>query len=117
MVLILFTMAFVLGPAMFFALERVEGQHWPLALAASLLVVASFVLRGEAGLTLSLDVVPVFLSVTFIWLAWILVMVLLARAVRQSWPTPRARRLARAAGAMGTTVPWFGFAAAQMMAR
>lgn len=117
MVVILFLMAFVIGPALFFALDRVEGRHWPLALAVSLLVVASFILRSDANLTVDFDVTRRFLSVTFIWLAWVLVMVLTARALKQAFFSIRARWLIRITCAMGTTVPWFGFAAAQMMAR
>ncbi len=117
MLILLFIMAFVIGPALFFALDRVVGKHWPLALVASVLVLASFVLRSEASLAFSADVTRTFLSVLFIWLAWVLVMVLAARAVRQALPSLRARRFVRVAGAMGTTVPWFGFAAAQMIAR
>lgn len=117
MVLVLFIMAFVIGPALFFALDRVAGRHWPLALVAAVLILASFVLRSAAKLTFEFDVVRTFLSVMFIWLAWVLVMVLAARALRHVASSPRAKRLVRVAGAMATTVPWFGFAAAQMMAR
>ena len=73
MLLILFTMAFVLGPALFLALVRLDPGRGPLALVA--------------------------------------------HAVRAAYPTPGVRRWSRAVGAMGTTVPWFGFAAAQMMVR
>lgn len=117
MVIFLFTMAFVIGPALFFALDRVSGRHWPLALVASVLVMGSFILRSEANLTFDFDATRTFLSVTFIWLAWVLVMVLTARALKLAFPSVRARRWIRALGAMGTTVPWFGFAAAQMMVR
>ncbi|MBY5933787.1 hypothetical protein KUV51_12320 [Tateyamaria omphalii] len=117
MVVILFIMAFVIGPGLFFLLDRVAGRHWPLAFVASLFVLASFLLRSDAYLTFPFDATRVFLSVTFIWLGWVLVMVLAARALREAFPTARGQRLVRAAGAMGTTVPWFGFAAAQMMAR
>ncbi|WP_299047055.1 hypothetical protein [uncultured Tateyamaria sp.] len=117
MVTILFTMAFVIGPALFFALDRVAERHWPLAFAASVLVMISFLLRSGANLTLAFDATRTFLSVASIWIAWVLVMVLAAGALRRAYPSIRARRLIRVAGAMGTTVPWFGFAAAQMMAR
>ena len=116
MVVILFTMAFVLGPALFLALERSEGRRWPLALIASIMVLLSFIFRSEASLTLSVDPTPVFLSVLLIWLAWVLVLVIVARAMYAAQPTPTMRRWSRAICAMGTTVPWFGFAAAQMMA-
>ncbi|WP_299294725.1 hypothetical protein [uncultured Tateyamaria sp.] len=116
MLLILFTMAFVIGPALFLALVRTDGRRWPLALIASVLVVLSFVFRSEASLTLGVDPTPVFLSVLLIWLAWVLVMVIVARAMYAAQPTPTMRRWSRAICAMGTTVPWFGFATAQMMA-
>lgn len=117
MVLILFTMAFVIGPALFFVLDRFTRKHWPLAFAASVFVMLSFLLRSEANLTLQFDVTRTFLSVASIWIAWILIVTLVAGALRDTFPSAQARRLIRAGGAMGTTVPWFGFAAAQMMAR
>ena len=115
MVLALFTAAFVIGPALFLALERLDGRRWPLALTASVLVVFSFMLRSDAGLSLSVDLTPLALSLLLIWLAWILVLVLVARALRATVPTPRARRWGRAICAVGTTVPWFGFVTARMM--
>jgi hypothetical protein len=116
MVLILYTMAFVIGPALFLLLSRQGGRLWPPALVASFMVVLSLALRNEAGMTLTVDPGPLFFSVFLIWLAWIVVLVMVARALRRTYPGLRARRLVRAFGAMGTTVPWFGFAAAQMMA-
>jgi len=117
---VLFLMAFVVGPALFLALllvlAHVKGRVWPLALIASLLVIASFALRNEASLTVSVDRTILFASLVLIWLAWIVVLVLVVRALSRTFPQPKARRWARAFGAMGTTVPWFGFAAAQMMA-
>ena len=62
------------------------------------------------------EVRQVFLSVLLIWLAWVLVMVVVARALQAASPTLTMRRWSRAICAMGTTVPWFGFATAQMMA-
>lgn len=117
MIVVLFTMAFVLGPALFLMLLRLDGQRWPLALVASVLVVLSFRAHSEASLTLTLAPLPVFLSILFIWLAWIIVLVMVTQAMRRTYPTRRAGRWARAFGAMGTTVPWFGFATAQMIAR
>lgn len=117
MVLILFTMAFVLGPTLFLVLVNFDGRRWPLALIASVMVLLSFLLRSEAGLTLGVNPLPVFLSILFIWLAWIVVLVMVVHAVHATYPTRKAHRWSRAIGAMGTTVPWFGFAAAQMMVR
>lgn len=115
MLLILFTMAFVLGPALFLLLAQFDGRLWPLALISSVLVVLSLALRNEAALTLGLDRWAVFFSVFLIWLSWIMVLVLVMRALRRTYPSRNMHRWSRAIGAMGTTVPWFGFAAAQMM--
>lgn len=116
MLLILYTMAFVVGPALFLALARYDGRLWPPALIASVMVVLSLALRNEASMSVAVDPGPLFFSILLIWLAWILVLVLVVRAVRRTYPGPTAQRWARGLGAMGTTVPWFGFATAQMMA-
>ncbi|MEL6450234.1 MAG: hypothetical protein AAFQ19_03165 [Pseudomonadota bacterium] len=116
MLLVLFTMAFVLGPALFLVMAQFDGRLWPLALLSSVFVVLSLSLRHEASLRLAVDPGPLFVSLFLIWIAWILVLVLVFRAVRQSVRSRTGRRWARAFCAMGTTVPWFGFATAQMMA-
>ncbi len=116
MVLLLFTIAFVLGPALFLALIGFDGRAWPVALLASVLAVVSFALRNEVMVVLAVDRTSILASILAIWLAWILVLVLVVRAAHRTWPTRKARKIARALGAMGTTVPWFGFATAQMMA-
>mmetsp|Transcript_28313 Transcript_28313/g.52738 ORF Transcript_28313/g.52738 Transcript_28313/m.52738 type:complete len:118 (-) Transcript_28313:7882-8235(-) len=116
MLLILYTMAFVIGPALFLALSHYDGRLWPPAMIASIMVVLSLALRNEAALSVTVDPGPLFFSILLIWMAWILVLVLVVRAVRRTYPNPTAQRWARGLGAMGTTVPWFGFATAQMMA-
>ena len=115
MVVILFAMAFVLGPALFLALLRLEVPPGALMVVASFLVVLSFVLRSEARLTLEFDPVVVLSSVVLIWLAWVSLMVLVAQALFAAVASRPARRAVRAICAMGTTVPWFGFATARMM--
>jgi len=117
MVYVLFAMAFVLGPALFLVMSRRDGRRWPLALVASVMVILSFALRNEASLSVFPDLVQVFASVALIWVAWVLVLVIVAQALRATYPTSAMRRWSRVIGAMGTTVPWFGFAAAQMMVR
>ncbi|MEL6617843.1 MAG: hypothetical protein AAFY39_13295 [Pseudomonadota bacterium] len=117
MLILLFVMAFVLGPALFLALEQFDGRAWPLALIASSMAAVSFALRNEVSVMLGAAPGTLFASLMLIWLAWVLVLVLVVRAARRTWPGRTPRRVARSIGAMGTTVPWFGFAAAQMMAR
>lgn len=116
MVLILYIVVFVVGPALFLLLARSDGRSWPLAAIASVLVALSFALRKNASLLVAVDTGPLLVSLFLIWVAWILVLVLVVRAVCRTYSGHGARRWAQALGAMGTTVPWFGFAAATMMA-
>lgn len=116
MVWLFFAMAFVLGPAVFFLLAQFDGRGWPLALAASLLAIGSFVLQQEAALSVTADHAVLLGSVAFIWLAWVLMVVLTVRAMRLHLPGDIARRWSRSLGAVATTIPWFGFATAQLMA-
>lgn len=116
MLVLLYTMAFVAGPALFLVLAQFDGRLWPLALISSVLAVLSLALRNEATVAAGTDPGPLFFSVFMIWIAWILVLVLVVRAARHSLPTRRARRIAQGLGAMGTTLPWFGFTTAQMLA-
>jgi hypothetical protein len=115
MIFVLFVMAFVLGPALFLILVRIDGQWWPLMLISVLMVAFSFYLRKQANLTVGPAMMSQFLSVMLIWLAWILVLVLVVGAVRRAFPSPAMNKWSRVIGAMGTTVPWFGFVTAQMM--
>lgn len=115
MVVVLFTMAFVLGPALFLALLHFDVSPGALMVMASFLTVLSFVLRSEARLTLDFDPALVLSSVVLIWLAWVSLMVFVAQALFAALASKPARRAARAVCAMGTTVPWFGFATARMM--
>lgn len=116
MVPLLFTMAFVLGPALFLGLVYFDGRGWPLALLASVLAVVSFALRNEAMVVLGVDRSSLFASILLIWLSWVLVLVLVVRAAHRTWRSRLARRVARVLGAIGTTLPWFGFTTAQLMA-
>jgi len=116
MVSILFLIVFVVGPILFFALDRVAGKHWPLVLVVVALILASFALQSAVTLPIATEMTRSVLGVMCVWIAWVLIMVLAARAMRHVLPLLRARRISRMAGAMGTTVPWFGFAAAQMIA-
>ena len=114
-VILLFVMAFILGPALFLVLAQFDGRAWPLALIASSMAAVSLALRNEVGVILGTAPRTLFASLMLIWLAWVLVLVLVVRAARRTWPGRGPRRIARAFGAMGTTLPWFGFATAQMM--
>ena len=89
MVHILYALAFVVGPALFLLLLlRFDGRSWPLAMIASALVALSFALRKFASPALTVDAGPLLVSVFSIWVAWILVLVLVVRRVRQTYPGP-----------------------------
>ncbi|MEL7131679.1 MAG: hypothetical protein AAGK77_04630 [Pseudomonadota bacterium] len=115
MTLILFLLAFVIGPAAFFVLDRRGGRHWPLALLAAVLVAAAVILSNVDAV--GSEVAQELLSVLLIWVAWVLVMVLAARALRRILARTQGERWVRVLGALGTTLPWFGFAVSQWMAR
>ena len=117
MFLILFTMAFVVGPALCLVLVHFDGRRLQPALIASVLVTLSFTFRNEVGLTPSVETIPLFLNILLIWLAWIVVLVMVAPAIREAYPSFNARRWSRTNCAMGTTVPWFGIRADQLMVK
>ena len=117
MFLILFTMAFVVGPALCLVLVHFDGRRLQPALIASVLVTLSFIFRNEVGLAPSVETIPLVLYIVPLWLAWIVVLVLVAPAIREAYPSLNARRWSRANCAMGTTVPWFGFRADQLMVK
>lgn len=116
MVVVLYAMAFVVGPALFLILGRRQGRRWPLALGASICAALSYALRSDLRVTLAPDPAPLFASVALIWLAWIFVLSMVMRGVLATRPTRTLRRISRAVLAMGTTVPWFGFATARYLA-
>ncbi len=54
-------------------------------------------------------------GIVLIWFGWIGVLAFVALALRQNDPSVKMRRWTAIIGAMGTTVPWFGLASANMM--
>lgn len=116
MLYVLFLLAFVAGPALYFWLLRHNRQVWPLALVAVLLAVMSFGVRHGTALPFGSDAARSGESVLLLWLAWVLVVVLVVQVLGRAFASPVARNRSRTLGAVGTTLPWFGFAAAQMMA-
>lgn len=104
--MVLFFLCFLLGPALYFGLWQVCPRPRQMALFATLCgVTALFV--WAMGLEWSQP-----LSIGLVWLSWVAMLTaggLTLRAV-YGW-----KRVGRALGAMGVTLPWFGFATAQMM--
>lgn len=104
--LLLFSLCFLLGPALYFGLWRVCPQPRRMALFASVCAGTALLLWVSGPIWSQ----PA--SMALVWLSWVAMLTaggLTLRAV-YGW-----RRVARALGAMGVTLPWFGFATAQLM--
>ena len=112
----LFTLIFVGGPVMFhiglwYGRTR-RGEALILAITLAL-VLAGLLLqqaRGQAS--------PTFLAggaVAF-WLAWVGILVFCVLRIRRVLPGLKIQRWSRVLGAIGTTIPWFGFVSATMLA-
>lgn len=104
--LALFAICFIAGPIVFLLSWRHFAAPHTLALFALLCVFASTVLAGIA------QPWAASLSLGMIWLGWICVLAAGAQTCAQIFGGPR---LSRMVGAVGVTLPWFGFATAQWM--
>lgn len=100
MVLTGFALAFVIGPAIFFALVRLERMRMPYLVAGAAVLMTIAIWLGGVWALLPL------------WGSWILacasVTIVGMRFVQGG------REWVRALGAIATTAPWFGFAAVQL---
>lgn len=117
--IVLFIVVFVIGPVLF----RSGLNHADTVNKARFLMLmpAAFGLAGWgakwlAGASWGREMWATLPGITLVWLGWIGLLIYGAARVQAMMPTPTGRRWTRALGAMGTTVPWFGFASAQMIA-
>lgn len=115
-----FLLCFGVGPGLFWLAARRKASRTRFAAIWGL----SVLLIG-AALLLRHRVMPAYPDATFaglgvllsLWLAWILVLALAVMALRAR-PFPFAlHRAAFALGAVGTTLPWFGLYAAEMVTK
>ncbi|MCR8825157.1 hypothetical protein [Pseudosulfitobacter koreensis] len=116
--LVLFLIIFGLGPWIFLRLFRLPTTRAVLFGLFAFLVMAiavSLWLQGVAPVPWGANVWATWIGMTLIWAAWIAVLALAALAWRQRDPRPAMRRWIGVIGAMGTTVPWFGLAAARLL--
>lgn len=113
-----FLLCFVFGPGLFWLIARRCATRARFAMIWAL----SMLLIGTA-LVLRHWVMPAYPQVPMagigvllsLWLAWILVLALAVLAIRARPFSFRLHRTAFALGAVGTTLPWFGLYAAQMV--
>jgi hypothetical protein len=109
--LIAFAVCFLGGPALCAALLRLPGKVWALlSLAVSVVLsvtaALSYRLAGAEGHVSSL---------ILLWLSWVLAIAMVALALRSKIENPTIRRWVLILALLATTLPWFGFATAQMM--
>lgn len=116
----IFVVFFVGGPLIFRALTRAAPSRSAVrALAVFAGVSALFGIGVRYGFSslwgenTALTLVCLFA----IWLAWIGILALGAQVLRAREPGLRMRRWTGVIGAVGTTVPWFGLASADLMTR
>ncbi len=117
MVTAIFLVFFVGGPMIFRTLIRATPTSNALRFLAVLTIlcaVIGLILRysftdGGMGLWLS------GFSVLLFWMAWIGVLAYTAQILRRSDQSARMRRWTAIIGALGTTVPWFGLASANLI--
>ena len=110
--LLSFVIAFIAGPAAFFVLARQSRGRvavWSLGLMAAGLTISALVLfERAAGQGAQIA------ALAMLWLAWIAAVTMVVQALRRR--LPHMARVLNALGAMATTLPWFGFYFATMVA-
>lgn len=104
----LYVLVFVVGPGLFLLLWYRAADPRGLALGA---LVAS--LAGPALQLFGTGWGTAIAAIGLIWLGWVLVMAAGAMIVAKAQPDYRL--LCRVLGAIGTTVPWFGFVTARLL--
>lgn len=106
--LIAFLVTFVAGPLLVGLLLRLPAR-------IGTLVTLSASVIGAAGAAVWLQERAPLGSLTAFWLGWVLAVGLVAQAVRRRMPGPQVRRGTMIVALLASTLPWFGFATAQMM--
>ncbi len=116
--LILFVVVFALGPWVFLRLMRLPSlpaSFFRLSAFVVVIIAASLWLQFLAPVPWAANIWALWIGMVLIWAAWIAVLALAALALRQVDHGQAMRRWTSVIGAMGTTVPWFGLAAARLM--
>jgi hypothetical protein len=106
----LFVLAFVLGPALFLLLWRGAVSSRQMAAVSLVLALTSPFLP-----VLSDAIWVALVSFLMIWLGWVLVTASASKAMVE-FHSERAKAV-RALGAVTTTLPWFGYATADLFLR
>jgi len=116
----LFVVVFVGGPLLFhlsLRLSRRFGGSLLLAVLVAICVMLAISLRAWAGPDWGVAQPLTLAGLAAIWGGWIALLAFCVFKLRAADPSPMMRRVTAFAGPLLTTVPWFGFALAEMMAR
>lgn len=116
---VLFLVVFVVGPLLFRSgLNHVDTLNKArfLMLVPAVLGLAGWGAKIAVGAAWGRELWATVPGIALVWLGWIGLLVYGAARIQFLVPDIRVRKLTRALGAIGTTVPWFGLASAQMMA-
>ncbi|MEP4198461.1 MAG: hypothetical protein ABJL99_22810 [Aliishimia sp.] len=115
---VLFIVVFVIGPLLFRSglnhADLVNKARF-LMLVPALLGVAGWGAKVLAGAAWGRKLWATVPGIALVWLGWIGLLVFCAARIQVLIPSAIGRKWTRALGAIGTTVPWFGLASAQMM--
>ncbi len=102
----LYALCFVAGPALFFVIWRFRTVPQMHCLFAALFAAFSIALSAIDSTWSN------YASFGALWLGWILILVAGAAVIEQK---SGLVRLSRVIGSVGVTMPWFGFAMAEMV--
>ncbi len=106
------------GPLLFRALTHHRASRAglrKLAVLTVLFAVSGTAVRYGAAYLPTQQVWPTLTSIIAMWLAWISALAFGTQALRRSDRSLRMKRWSGVIGALGTTIPWFGLASANMV--
>jgi hypothetical protein len=116
--ILVFVIFFVGGPLIFRALMQADPTALTLrvlGLVTAACALGGVVLRYGSSPSLGDDLILTGAAILTAWFAWIGILAFGAQMLRRADDGAQIRRWTAVLGALGTTVPWFGLASADMV--
>jgi len=110
--LLLFALAFAIGPLIYLWLLRGRISISVLGTTAVIATSVGLYLRFGQSSAYTSNAIITLGALSLFWAGWIAGLAVLGLKLM----SPKDRKLIRVGGSLATTVPWFGFAAAQSLA-